>query len=171
MKCVICARKAVKLLALFSEGDWAVSLSDQKVVFENDDIVIIQRIEEYKFPDLMAVVPKEIPILATVNKKAFQTTIIKALICAPRINCDVLLDINSRLTLSSEDDMTNNAYTRQLSCQHTGPDIKVALNGRMLFNLIKNIKSEELVFGMKNADGAVTINGSTLVMPIKQCKY
>jgi DNA polymerase-3 subunit beta len=170
-KPILLGKKAVKLVGLFPKSDWVVLLSDQKVVLENDDIIIIQRVDDNRFPDLMAVIPKELSIGMTVNKTDFKSAVTRALLCAPKTLYSVTLEVNSRLTVSSEDVMTNNAYKRQLSCKHTGDTITVPLNGRMLLNLINGIKADELTFGMYNQDRCVVINGSSLLMPVKSNNY
>lgn len=165
-KTILVGKKCAKLLDIFEDDGFSVSLSETRLVFENDIAIIVQRVDDNHFPDLMAIVPKECPISVSVAKKEFYATLKKALLCAPSMMYTVVFNVNGRLTISSEDHTYGMAYKRQISCEHTGDNIKVGFNAKMLLNLISTIKTKEINLNLTESSRACVINKNSLLMPV-----
>jgi len=168
---ILIGKKSADLMALFPNGGYRISVSASRLVIENDDMIIIQRVDDNKFPDLLSIVPKEQPIEMKVDKNELKIAVKKALSCAGSAMHAVVFNVNSRLTLSSEDLMYDRAYKRQMSCNHTGADIEIGFNARMILKLIDSIKTPELSFKMTNASSCCVINENALQMPVMLNKY
>lgn len=165
-KQILIGKKCADLMSIWSKSGYAVSLSDSRLVLENEDVIIIQRIDDNNFPDLLAILPKESPIEMIAEKKDIEIAVKKALSCASSINNIIVFNVNGQLSLSSEDTMRDRSYKRQMSCTHTGENIEIGFNAKMLLKLIDTIKVPELILKMTSSNKLCIINDSSLLMPV-----
>lgn len=163
---VLIGKKAARLMGLFTKSEFKLSASETHLLFENEHVKIIQRVDDNKFPDLLAILPTFCPIEMSVDRSEFVDALKKAGTCANHTTRAVTLGINSRLTISSEDIVDDKAYKRQISCKHTGENITIALNARMLLNIISTITTTEIKFGIIAPNRTVLINESAIQMPV-----
>jgi DNA polymerase-3 subunit beta len=163
-KQILIGKKCAKLMALGS--NFSVSISETHLVLENSDMIIVQRMDDNRYPDLLAVVPKQPAIEMTVAKKDLEATVKRADVCANPYTRMIVFEVNGRLTISANNLDFDTSYKRQISCEHSGDDLKIGLNSRFLLNLIKTIKSPEITFSFTENTKAFLINKSALQMPV-----
>jgi DNA polymerase-3 subunit beta len=170
-KQILIGKKSARLMGIFTNSEFTLSLSETRIKIENQDVIIIQRIDDNRFPDLLGILPKEQPIEMTVDKKEFMAALKKAQSCSSTFTRAVILGVNGRLMVSSEDNIHDRAYKRQISCGHIGENIEIGLNVNMLMNIIGTVKAHELKFNISAVDKPVVINGNALQMPINLNNY
>ncbi|MFZ8836484.1 MAG: DNA polymerase III subunit beta [Flavobacteriales bacterium] len=123
--------------------------TDSNVRFEFDNVTIICRLIEGKYPNYEAVIPKENPNRMVINRQDFLQAIRRVSIFANKTTHQVRLKLaGSELVVSAEDlDFANEASER-LSCSYAGEDMEIGFNSRFLMDMLNNLSSTEVSLEM-----------------------
>jgi DNA polymerase III subunit beta len=151
----ILPKKPLNLLKSNLRGDEEVLVeySDSNAIFTFNDIVLMCRLIDGKYPNYEAVIPKENPNILIVDRLQFLGAIKRVSIFANKTTHQVKLKIaGSELNISAEDlDFANEANER-LTCNYDGADIEIAFNSRFL--MLNNIDSPEVKIAMSEPSRA-----------------
>tara|TARA_B100000963_G_scaffold342111_1_gene342659 strand:- start:2710 stop:3831 length:1122 start_codon:yes stop_codon:yes gene_type:complete len=143
----ILPKKPLTLLknSLINDGNVSIEYNETNAFFVFDDIELICRLIDGKYPNYEAVIPKENPNVLTIDRIEFYNSIRRVAIFASKSTHQIRLKIaGSELHISSEDlDFSNEAFER-LSCSYTGEDIEIGFNSRYLLEMINNLSSEQI---------------------------
>lgn len=154
-----------------------VEFSDINVKFSFDNIHLVSRLVEGKYPNYEVVIPKNNPNKLTVDKSSFLNAIRRVSIFSNKTTYQVRLKIaGSDLQISAEDlDFANEAYER-LACQYDGDDMEIGFNSRFIIEMINNIDGDNVIFELSEPNRAGIIKPAEydeeveditmLVMPI-----
>jgi DNA polymerase-3 subunit beta len=154
-----------------------VEYSDTNVKFAFDNVTVMSRLVEGKYPNYEVVIPKNNPNRLTVDKTLFSGAIRRVSIFANKTTYQVRLKIaGSDLQISAEDlDFANEAYER-LACQYDGDDMEIGFNSRFIMEMVNNIDSDNVIFELSEPNRAGIIKPgeydaevediTMLVMPI-----
>ena len=153
----ILPKKPLNLLknTLSDEGHVTIEYNETNAYFKFDDIELICRLIDGKYPNYEAVIPKENPNVLSIDRIAFYNSIRRVGIFASKSTHQIRLKIaGSELHISSEDlDFSNEAFER-LSCQYTGDDIEIGFNSRFLLEMISNLDSQQVDLEMSTSNRA-----------------
>ena len=143
----ILPKKPLTLLknSLVNDSEVAIEYNETNAFFVFDDIELVCRLIDGKYPNYEAVIPKENPNVLTIDRLEFYNSIRRVAIFASKSTHQIRLKIaGSELHISSEDlDFSNEAFER-LSCQYTGEDLEIGFNSRYLLEMINNLTSEQI---------------------------
>lgn len=143
----ILPKKPLNLLKSNLKGDEEVLLeyNDSNAVFTFNDIVLICRLIDGKYPNYEAVIPKENPNVLTIDRLQFLSSIRRVSIFANKTTHQIKLRLaGSELALSAEDiDFANEANER-LTCNYDGDDMEIGFNSRFLMEMLNNLDSTEV---------------------------
>ncbi len=154
-----------------------IQYNENNAIFTFDNVTLMCRLIEGKYPNYEAVIPKENPFKLTVDRVDMQNSIKRVSIFANKTTHQVRLKIGgSELNLSAEDlDFANEAQER-LTCSYSGDDMEIGFNSRFLSDLLANLDSENINIEMSapNRAGIITqVEGDNvnedilmLVMPV-----
>ena len=153
----ILPKKPLTLLknTLLSEGQVIIEYNETNAYFKFDDIELVCRLIDGKYPNYEAVIPKENPNVLTIDRIEFYNSIRRVGIFASKSTHQIRLKIaGSELQISSEDlDFSNEAFER-LNCQYAGEDIEIGFNSRFLLEMISNLESEQVNLEMSSSNRA-----------------
>ncbi|MCH2224597.1 MAG: DNA polymerase III subunit beta [Crocinitomicaceae bacterium] len=153
----ILPKKPLNLLKTNLKGDEEVRLeyNDSNAVFTFNDIVLICRLIDGKYPNYEAVIPKENPNVLTIDRLQFLSSIKRVSIFANKTTHQIKLKLaGSQLSLSAEDiDFANEANER-LICNYAGDDMEIGFNSRFLMEMLNNIDSSEVRLEMSEPSRA-----------------
>jgi DNA polymerase-3 subunit beta len=180
----ILPKKALNLLksALPSDDvNVSVEYNSTSAFFKFNNINLVCRLIDERYPDYEAVIPQNNPNKLTIDRQAFLGSLSRVAIYANKTTHQVRLKINgSELNISSEDiDFANEAHER-LNCQYDGEDIEIGFNARFLIEMLKNLSCEEVMLEMSTPNRAGLLlpqNGDEnedvlmLVMPVMLNSY
>ena len=175
----ILPKKPLTLLKnnLTNDCDVKVEYNSTNAYFEFDDIELICRLIDGKYPNYDAVIPKENPNVMTIDRLSFYNSIRRVAIFANKTTHQIRLKIaGTELSISSEDiDFSNEAHER-LTCQYNGEDLEIGFNSRFLLEMLNNLESEQINLEMSapNRAGLLIPQDNTkdgenilmLVMPV-----
>lgn len=143
----ILPKKPLNLLKTNLKGDEEVQLdyNDSNAVFTFNDVVLICRLIDGKYPNYEAVIPKENPNVLTIDRVQFLGSIKRVSIFANKTTHQIKLKLaGSELSLSAEDiDFANEANER-LTCNYSGEDMEIGFNSRFLMEMLNNLESPEV---------------------------
>jgi DNA polymerase-3 subunit beta len=122
-----------------------VEYNNTNAFFSFENVNLICRLIEGKYPNYEAVIPAENPNKLTIDRISFLSSIKRVAIFANQSTHQVRLKITGReLVLSAEDlDFSNEAKER-LSCQYEGDDMEIGFNSKFILEMLNNIETEEI---------------------------
>ena len=160
-----------------SESEVTIEYNDANAKFTFDNIVLVCRLIDGKYPNYEAVIPKENPNKLTVDRASFLNSVRRVSIFSSKTTHQISLKMaGTELNISAEDlDFANKADER-LSCDYQGDDMQIGFNSRFLSEMLNNLNSNEVLIEMSlpNRAGILTpIDGTDegekvtmLVMPV-----
>ena len=153
----ILPKKPLNLLKGNLKGDEEVQLeyNDSNAVFMFNDIVLVCRLIDGKYPNYEAVIPKENPNVLTIDRLQLLSSIKRVSIFSNKTTHQIKLKLaGSELALSAEDiDFANEANER-LTCNYAGEDMEIGFNSRFLMEMLNNIDSMEVRLEMSESSRA-----------------
>lgn len=175
----ILPKKALNLLKSNLRGDEEVLMeyTDSNAVFTFNDIVLLCRLIDGKYPNYEAVIPKENPNVLTIDRLQFLSSIKRVSIFSNKTTHQIKLRMaGSELALSAEDLDFSNESNERLTCSYDGEDMEIGFNSRFLMEMLTNIDTTEVKIQMSEPSRAgLLVPASTenehedilmLVMPV-----
>ena len=159
------------------DADIKLVFNDTNALFTFNNITIICRLIDGKYPNYEAVIPKENPNKLTIETASLLSSIKRVSIYANKTTHQIRLKIaGSELQITSEDlDFANKAEER-LSCQYEGTDMEIGFNSKFVIDMLNNIGAEQISLEMSAPNRAGIIlpldgleegeNTLMLVMPV-----
>ncbi|MCH2231951.1 MAG: DNA polymerase III subunit beta [Crocinitomicaceae bacterium] len=153
----ILPKKPLNLLKSNLKGDEEVRLeyNDSNAVFTFNDIVLICRLIDGKYPNYEAVIPKENPNVLTIDRIQFLSSIKRVSIFANKTTHQIKLKLaGSELSLSAEDIDFSNEANERLTCNYAGDDMEIGFNSRFLMEMLNNLDTTEVRLEMSEPSRA-----------------
>ncbi|WP_243018076.1 MULTISPECIES: DNA polymerase III subunit beta [Candidatus Cardinium] len=158
---IIVPKKALILLnGLLSSKDKQVGVTfdRHKIQFTIDNISMISRLVDERYPDYENVIPKEHTSKLTISKPALVSALRRAAIYANKATHQVkLIIVANQLTLVAEDLDFSNEAQEQLICTYEGDPLEIGFNAKLLLDMLGSITTEEVEFFFWGANKAVLI--------------
>lgn len=136
----------LKGVLLTAESDVKLEFTDLNAQFTFDNITLMCRLIEGKYPNYEAVIPSDNPNKLTIDRTDLLQSIRRVSIFANKTTNQVRLKITgSELLISAEDlDFASEANER-LSCSYTGEDMEIGFNSRFVIDMLSNIDADQIV--------------------------
>lgn len=153
----ILPKKPLNLLKSNLRGDEEVQVeySDSNAIFTFNDIVLVCRLIDGKYPNYEAVIPKDNPNVLIADRLQFLGAIKRVSIFANKTTHQVKLRLaGSELNISAEDLDFSNEANERLTCNYDGSDMEIAFNSRFLMEMLNNIDSTEVKIAMSEPSRA-----------------
>ncbi|MEX0882085.1 MAG: DNA polymerase III subunit beta [Cyclobacteriaceae bacterium] len=181
---IIIPRKALNLLktTLPSENvPVTVEFNSSNAYFKFNNIKMICRLIDERFPDYENVIPMDNNNDMSINRIEFLGSLRRIAIYANKTTHQVRLKLTgSELQISAEDLDFSNEANERLSCEHEGEDIEIGFNAKFLVEMLNNITAKEvtLKFSAPNRAGLILPSDMSenedilmLVMPVMLSNY
>ncbi|WP_298368632.1 DNA polymerase III subunit beta [uncultured Lutibacter sp.] len=159
------------------ESDVTIEYNDANAKFTFDNVVLVCRLIDGKYPNYDAVIPKENPNKLTVDRGTFLNSVKRVSIFSSKTTHQIRLKMaGTELNISAEDLDYSNKAEERLVCEYQGDDMQIGFNSRFLTEMLSNLNSNEVLIEMSlpNRAGILTpIDGvdegefiTMLVMPV-----
>jgi DNA polymerase-3 subunit beta len=136
-----------------------IEYNENNALFSFDNVTLMCRLIEGKYPNYEAVIPKENPKKLTIDRLDLLSSIKRVSIFANKTTHQVRMKMGgSELNVSAEDlDFANEAQER-LTCTYNGEDMEIGFNSRFLQEMLTNLDSENVNIEMSapNRAGILT---------------
>lgn len=160
-----------------SENDVTIEYNNANAKFSFDNVELICRLIDGKYPNYEAVIPKENPNKLTVDRGIFLNSVKRVAIFSSKTTHQIRLKMaGTELNISAEDIDYSNRAEERLLCEYQGDDLQIGFNSRFLTEMLSNLNSNEILIEMSlpNRAGILTpIDGveegeniTMLVMPV-----
>lgn len=132
-----------------TNAEVAVSYNENNASFTFDNLVLVCRLIDGKYPNYEAVIPKKNPNKLTIDRASFLSSIRRVSIFSNKTTHQVRLSIaGSQLAVSAEDLDFANEANEKLTCSYEGEDMTIGFNSRFLMDMLNNLTSEHVVLEM-----------------------
>ncbi len=155
---VIVPRKALNLLKSTlpdENSNVVVEFNSKNAFFQFNQIKMICRLIDERFPDYNNVIPVDNENHMAINRLEFLSSLRRIAIYANKSTNQVRVKITgSELQISAEDlDFANEANER-LGCEHDGEDIEMGFNARFLMEALNHLEGTEVVLQLSQPNRA-----------------
>lgn len=144
----ILPKKPLNLLKnILSSQDVPVVIEYNKTnaFFSFNNIHLICRLIDGKYPNYEAVIPKENPNKLTIDRQALLTSIKRVSIFANQSTHQIRFKVSGKeLVLSAEDIDFSNEAKERLTCSYEGDDLEIGFNSKFLLEMLSNIETDEV---------------------------
>ncbi|MBT8253171.1 MAG: DNA polymerase III subunit beta [Flavobacteriaceae bacterium] len=176
----IMPKKPLNLLKGILAGrdeDVVIEYNDSNAKFIFDNVELVCRLIDGKYPNYEAVIPKDNPNKLTIDRTQFLNSVRRVSIFSNKTTHQIRLKIaGAELNISAEDIDYSNKAEERLTCDYQGDDMQIGFNSRFLTEMLNNLSSENILLEMSlpNRAGILTPNDgldegehvTMLVMPV-----
>ncbi|WP_181308875.1 DNA polymerase III subunit beta [Rufibacter sp. XAAS-G3-1] len=158
-----------------------VEFNTSNAFFSFDNIRMICRLIDERYPDYENVIPAQNPNKLVINRYDFLSSVKRISIYSNKTTHQVRLRITgSELQISAEDLDFSNEANERLTCQYDGEDMEIGFNAKFLTEMLSNIDSDEITLELSTPNRAGLLMPSTndeeesilmLVMPVMLNNY
>lgn len=161
--------------------DLIIRYNDNNAFFQTQDLLLVCRLIDQKYPDYENVIPTQNPNKLFISKTELMGTLRRVNIFANKSTHQVRFALKgSELEISSQDPDFANEAQEKLRCHYEGVDIEIGFNAALLMDVISNVETEEVVVELSQPGRAGLIlpnvqedgeNVLMLIMPIMLNSY
>ncbi len=139
------ALSQLKNIVPVKEDSVTMAFNKDNAFFKIENVYIVCRLIDQRFPDYNNVIPKDNPNLLIINREDLLGTLRRTTIFSNKTTNQVVLKIvGSTLSVSAQDLDFSNEATEQLSCEYNGEDIEIGFNSKFLIEMLNTISCEEI---------------------------
>ena len=169
----ILPKKASQQLKNLLPKDTNVTLqyNQTNALFSFDNITIITRLVDGKYPNYEAVIPKENPNRLSINRQEFISVLKRMEVFANKQTNQIRLDLSDFEVLISSEDVDYRSRAKEtLDAVYSGEPMAIGVNAKFLVEMLNSLNCEEVYLDMSEPNRAILINGEEgvleLIMPI-----
>jgi len=147
--------------SITSDADSQVEILYNRInaMFVINDITIVCRLIDEKFPDYNTAIPIDLPNKLTINKNDLVDSLRRIQIFANKTTYQVKFNITgNEIHLTSQDlDYASEAHER-LSCEYDGEEMEIGFSSRFLLEMLGSISHDEAIISLvaHNRPGTIT---------------
>lgn len=181
---MIIPRKALNLLkSTLPSDDTTVTadFSSANAFFSFNNIRMICRLIDERFPDYENAIPQNNPNVMTINRAEFLSSLKRIAIYSNKTTHQIRLKLASNdLVISAEDLDYSNEANEKLMCDYEGEEMEIGFNAKFMVEMLGNISSNMISLEMSQPNRAGLIIPSDkkgnedillLVMPVMLNTY
>ena len=169
----ILPKKASQQLKNLLPKDTNVTLqyNQTNALFSFDNITIVTRLVDGKYPNYEAVIPKENPNRLSINRQEFISVLKRMEVFANKQTNQIRLDLSDfEVLISSEDTDYRSRAKETLNGVYSGQSMSIGVNTKFLVEMLNSLNCDEVYLDMSEPNRAILINGEEgvlmLCMPI-----
>ena len=142
-----------------SDENVTIEYNDSNAKFSFENVELICRLIDGKYPNYEAVIPKENPNKLTIDRTQFLNSVRRVSIFSNKTTHQIRLKIaGAELNISAEDIDYSNKAEERLTCDYQGDDMQIGFNSRFLTEMLNNLTSDDvqLEMSLPNRAGILT---------------
>ncbi len=156
---MIIPRKSLNLLKTIipsdDKNDINIEFNASNAIFSNDNIKLVCRLIDERYPDYENVIPSDNSNSIEVDKSEILSSLKRISIYANKTTNQVRLKVSgSEILISAEDLDFSNEANERISCEHDGDDIEIGFNAKFLIEILSNIHSDKVIFKLSEPNRA-----------------
>jgi DNA polymerase-3 subunit beta len=132
-----------------AEEEVILEFNRANATFQFDDIVIVCRLIEGKYPNYEAVIPNENPFKLTISRLSLLSALRRVSIFGSKSTHQVRFKISGKeLVLSAEDIDYSSEAKERLTCSYEGEDIEIGFNSKFMQEMLSTLTCENISLEM-----------------------
>ncbi|WP_224485539.1 DNA polymerase III subunit beta [Robertkochia aurantiaca] len=142
-----------------NESDVTIEYNESNAKFTFDNVELVCRLIDGKYPNYEAVIPKENPNKLNIDRTQLLGSVRRVSIFSNKTTHQIRLKIaGAELNISAEDLDYSNKAEERLTCDYQGDDIQIGFNSRFLMEMLNNLSSDNITLEMSlpNRAGILT---------------
>ena len=156
---MIIPRKSLNLLKTIipsdDKNDINIEFNASNAFFSNDNIKLVCRLIDERYPDYENVIPSDNSNSIEVDNSEILSSLKRISIYANKTTNQVRLKVSgSEILISAEDLDFSNEANERISCEHDGDDIEIGFNAKFLIEILSNIHSDKVIFKLSEPNRA-----------------
>jgi len=145
----------LKVAIAGKDTDVIMKYNNTNVSFEFENIRLICRQIEGKYPNYEAVIPLSNPNKLVIDRLQLSSSLRRVAIFTNQSTNQVRMKISGQeLIVSGEDTDYSNDAKERLSCNYEGEDLEIGFNSRFLLEMINNLENEMISLEMSEPSRA-----------------
>jgi DNA polymerase-3 subunit beta len=137
------------------KNDINIEFNASNAFFSNDNIKLVCRLIDERYPDYENVIPSDNSNSIEVDKSEILSSLKRISIYANKTTNQVRLKVSgSEILISAEDLDFSNEANERISCEHDGDDIEIGFNAKFLIEILSNIHSDKVIFKLSEPNRA-----------------
>ena len=175
--CIIPARtlsEFSKIISKAEKKEVKINISKNQILFNFDDVKLISRLIEGKFPDYDKIIPKEIKTKLEVSVEDLSLVLKRVSLFARENNNSIKLAVTNDgvLTVSSEETKIGEEKA-ELKVKISGENNKISLNAQYLLDVLTYISEDTIEIGVNDKTSPAVIKKTKgddyvyIIMPLK----
>ena len=146
--------------SLSTTDDLKISFNKSNAFFVSDNVQMICRLIDSRYPDYNAVIPVDNPNRMVVIRGDLHSSLKRIAFYANQTTNQVTFTISDgSLTINAQDKDFSNEATEQLSCTYEGEPMQISFNAKFLAEMLRVLTVEEISMEMS------TPNRAGILMP------
>lgn len=123
--------------------------NDTNAVMTFEDITLICRLIDGKYPNYEAVIPSKNPFKLSVNRKNLLNALRRVAIFGSKSTHQIRFKISGKeLVLTAEDIDFSSEAKERLTCSYEGDDIEIGFNSRFMQDMLTTLETDNIVIEM-----------------------
>jgi len=155
---MIIPRKALNLLKSSLPSDDTTVTSDfstSNAFFSFNNVRMICRLIDERFPDYENAIPKNNPNVLTINRSEFLGSLKRISIYSNKTTHQIRLKLsNNDLVISAEDLDYSNEANERLMCDYEGDEMEIGFNAKFMIEMLGNLTSNMISLEMSQPNRA-----------------
>ena len=164
-----------------SNKDIIVHYTDSNAFFQTEDLLLVCRLIDHKYPDYESVIPANNPNKLFITRNDLLGSLRRVNIFANKSTHQVRFSVRSNgLEISCEDQDFANEARETVKCHYEGDDLDIGFNAALLLEVISHLETDDVIMELSEPSRAGIIlpneqedgeNMLMLVMPIMLTTY
>ncbi len=132
-----------------NEEEVILEFNNTNATFKFDDILMVCRLIEGKYPNYNAVIPNENPFKLTIGRQSLLNALRRVSIFGSKSTHQVRFKISGKeLVLSAEDIDYSSEGKERLTCSYEGEDIEIGFNSKFMQEMLSTLTCENITLEM-----------------------
>lgn len=132
-----------------NDADVKLEYNDSNAVIIFDNITLICRLIEGKYPNYEAVIPQQNPFKLSVARKSLLNALKRVSIFGSKSTHQVRFKVSGKeLVLSAEDIDYSSEARERLTCSYEGEDIEIGFNSKFMLDMLSTLDNENIIIEM-----------------------
>lgn len=153
-KKVIIPMKTVQELQrnLKEQGQATIYFSENQIMFELEDLVIISRLIEGEFPNYEQVIPKEIKEKVVVDREKLLLAARRASLLTSQESQGIKIDLEKGKMIISKQSPDIGEVREELDIEYKGPDFSIGFNPNYIIDALKSMQEQSISLEVENPE-------------------
>ncbi len=135
-----------------------ISLLKNQIMVVIENVIIVSRLIEGKFPDYRRVIPAKFAVTAKVKVKELAGAVERVSLFSSDGEYSIIkFNINGNVMTLTSSNPASGTGREIVNCESEGDNLNVAFNSQYVMDILKNMESEEVIFSLNTSLSPVCV--------------